>query len=73
MSVEGVAIGTVVSNVFSSMMLLYWLMHETDALKIDLKQLKINGPILKELQKLGYLLVYKVWSFLFQMSAFNHH
>ncbi len=40
MSVEGVAIGTVVSNIFSSMMLLYWLMHETDALRIDLKQLK---------------------------------
>lgn len=40
MSVEGVAIGTVISNVFSSMMLLYWLMHETDALRIDLKQLK---------------------------------
>ena len=38
MSVEGVAIGTVVSNIFSSMMLLYWLMHETDALRIDLKQ-----------------------------------
>ena len=43
MSVEGVAIGTVVSNIFSSMMLLYWLMHETDALRIDLKELKING------------------------------
>ena len=53
MSVEGVAIGTVVSNVFSSMMLLYWLMHETDALKIDLKQLKINGPILKRIAKIG--------------------
>ena len=53
MSVEGVAIGTVVSNVFSSMMLLYWLMHETDALRIDLKQLKINDRILKRIAKIG--------------------
>ena len=51
MSVEGVAIGTVVSNIFSSMMLLYWLMHETDALRIDLKQLKINDRILKRIAK----------------------
>ena len=53
MSVEGVAIGTVVSNIFSSMMLLYWLMHETDALRIDLKQLKINDRILKRIAKIG--------------------
>ena len=53
MSVEGVAIGTVVSNIFSSMMLLYWLMHETDALRIDLKELKINGRILKKIAKIG--------------------
>ena len=53
MSVEGVAIGTVVSNIFSSMMLLYWLMHETDALRIDLKELKINGRILKRIAKIG--------------------
>ena len=53
MSVEGVAIGTVISNVFSSMMLLYWLMHETDALRIDLKQLKINDRILKRIAKIG--------------------
>ena len=53
MPVEGVAIGTVVSNIFSSMMLLYWLMHETDALRIDLKELKINGRILKRIAKIG--------------------
>ena len=46
-------IGTVVSNIFSSMMLLYWLMHETDALRIDLKELKINGRILKRIAKIG--------------------
>lgn len=53
MSVEGVAIATVISNIFSSLFLLYCLMHETDALKIDLKNLKINMIILKKIAKIG--------------------
>lgn len=53
MSVEGVAIATVISNIISSLMLMYFLMHETDALKLDLHQLHIDLDILKRIAKIG--------------------
>jgi putative MATE family efflux protein len=53
MSVEGVAIATVISNVISSLMLVYFLMHETDALKVDFKSLHIHKDILIKIAKIG--------------------
>lgn len=53
MSVEGVAIATVISNIISSLMLLYFLMHETDALKVELKKLRIHKTILIKIAKIG--------------------
>lgn len=53
MSVEGVAIATVISNIISSLMLIYFLMHETDALKVELKKLCIHKDILLKVAKIG--------------------
>lgn len=53
MSVEGVAIATVISNIISSLMLMYFLMHETDALKVELKKLCIHKDILFKVAKIG--------------------
>lgn len=53
MSVEGVAIATVISNIISSLMLIYFLMHETDALKVDFKKLHIHKDILIKIAKIG--------------------
>lgn len=53
MSVEGVGIATVVANIISSGMLLYFLTHEKGILKINLKELKIDLNILKEIIKIG--------------------
>ena len=53
MSVEGVAIATVISNIISSLMLMYFLMHETDALKVELKKLCIHKDILLKVAKIG--------------------
>lgn len=53
MSVEGVAIATVISNIISSLMLMYFLMHETDALKVELKKLYIHKDILLKVAEKG--------------------
>lgn len=53
MSVEGVAIATVISNIVSSLMLMYFLMHEIDALKVDFKKLHIHKDILIKIAKIG--------------------
>lgn len=53
MSVEGVAIATVISNIISSLMLLYTLMHEKDVLKVEKKLLHIDWSILKRIAKIG--------------------
>ena len=53
MSVEGVAIATVISNIISSLMLLYDLMHEKGVLKVERQYLHIDMAILKKIAKIG--------------------
>ncbi len=53
LSVAGVAIATVIANVVSSGMLLFFLMHEEGALKIKLKNLRIDFRILREIAQIG--------------------
>ncbi len=53
MSVAGVGIATVSSNIISSGMIVYFLIHEEGELRLELKKLKINKGILKEVAKIG--------------------
>ncbi len=53
MSVAGVAIATVISQIVSSLLVLRCLMKEEGALKVSLNKLKINGSCLKEIVKIG--------------------
>ncbi|MDO5516247.1 MAG: MATE family efflux transporter [Clostridium sp.] len=53
LSVAGVAIATVISNMVSSGMILYMLIHEKRDIHLDLKKLNINKDILLEIIKIG--------------------
>lgn len=53
LSVAGVGIATVVSNIISSAMVLYFLTHEESAIKVSLRKLKIDFGVLKEIAKIG--------------------
>ncbi len=53
MSVAGVAIATVISNVISSNILVYFLTKEKGALKLSFKDLKIDKQVLKEFTVIG--------------------
>ena len=53
MSVEGVAIATVISQIISSLMLLYLLTKETGPLQLNFRELKIHGAILKDIASIG--------------------
>lgn len=53
MSVAGVAIATVISNVVSSLIMLCFLTHEKGALKIKFSELKVDKRILKEFIQIG--------------------
>lgn len=53
LSVAGVGIATVISNIISATMVLYFLTHENSAIKVSLKKLRINVKILKETAKIG--------------------
>ena len=53
MNVEGVAIATVVSNMISSSILIYWLIKEEDAFHLEIKKLKIDLNIVKSMAKIG--------------------
>lgn len=48
MSVAGVAIGTVVANMFSAGVIIYILRHEQGPFKLDFKHLRINRPELRK-------------------------
>lgn len=52
-SVDGVAIATVVSNVLSSMIVMYCLMHETETLRFDFRCLTISKNELVRILKIG--------------------
>ena len=49
---SGVAIATVISNIVSSSMVIYILTHESEPIKLELRQLKISVKELKE--NIGY-------------------
>lgn len=53
MGVAGVAVATVISNIISSSMILYILVHEKREIRLDLKKLKINRKTLLEIIKIG--------------------
>ena len=53
MSVDGVAIATVLSNVVSSMLLLYVLLHENEPLKLEKTKLHISPQIVLKIAKIG--------------------
>lgn len=53
MNVEGVAIATVVSNAISSSILIYWLVKEKGVFHLEVKQLKLNLKIVKNMAKIG--------------------
>lgn len=53
MSVEGVALATVISNVISSLLLMYFLINETDALKVNIHHLTVDTGILRQVARIG--------------------
>ena len=53
MDVAGVAVATVVSNMFSSVVVIIILCRETSIIRLDLKQLKIDGRSLKKILRIG--------------------
>ncbi len=53
MGVAGVAIGTVVSNIVSASMIIYFLTHEEGFIKVSLKSLLISKEELKLMLKIG--------------------
>ena len=53
LGVAGVAIGTVVSNMISSTIIIYLLMHEEGDIKLSLKDLKISSHELKGILRMG--------------------
>lgn len=53
MSVDGVAIATVVSNVISSLYLLHGLVQTDSSVHVDFEQLKINKPVLIRILRIG--------------------
>ena len=53
MSVEGVAIATVISNIVSSSLIITFLIREKGYIRLEPKKLAINGRILKEIAGIG--------------------
>ena len=53
MSVAGVAIGTVVANMFSAGVIIYILRHEKGPFKLDIKHLQITRPELRKVLQIG--------------------
>ncbi len=53
LSVAGVAIATVISNMISAGMILYILCHEKTYIHLDIKKLAVNKKVLSEIIKIG--------------------
>lgn len=53
LGVAGVAIATVVSNVFSTSVVLYILCHENEMIRLCRKKLRINGTSLRRIVQIG--------------------
>ena len=52
-TVDGVAAATVISNLFSSIILLHFLRHTDTAAKFDIKKLRVSRSILGKILKIG--------------------
>lgn len=53
MSVAGVGIATVISNIVSAGLVMYFLLNDESSIKLSLKKLKIDKRILKEIARIG--------------------
>lgn len=53
MGVAGVAIGTVVSNMFCAGMIVYILLHEKEPFRLEVKHIKISRPELRKMLQIG--------------------
>ena len=53
LSVAGVAIATVSSNIVSSGLVLYFLIHEDSEIRVSLKKLRVDMRVLKEIARIG--------------------
>ena len=53
MSVAGVAIATVVSNMFCAGMVIYILLHEQEPFRLEIKDIKISRPELRKMLQIG--------------------
>ncbi|WP_253289442.1 MATE family efflux transporter [Clostridium sp. MSJ-8] len=53
LGVAGVGIATVIANIISSSCILYFLTHEENEIKLDLKNIKINKHNLKSMARIG--------------------
>ena len=53
MGVEGVAIATLVSNIISSVLLIYWLINETGPVKLYKETIKLNWNEFKKILAIG--------------------
>ncbi len=53
MSVDGVALATVLSNVFSSLTLTYFISRESGALKLEIGKLRLHRHFLKQISRVG--------------------
>lgn len=53
MGVQGVAIATVISNVISSILVLFFLTRQTDCMKLDIKHLHLKANYVATIAKIG--------------------
>lgn len=53
LGVAGVAIATVLSNIFSTAVVVYILCHENEMIRLDRKKLRINGDSLRRIIQIG--------------------
>ena len=53
LSVAGVALATVLANVVSCMMVLYFLMHEAEEIRFHPKKLAVHGSVLRTILRIG--------------------
>ena len=53
MSVEGVAIATVVANIINASFIIYWLTREDDPYKLNIRKIRLSMPELKKMLQIG--------------------
>lgn len=53
LGVAGVAIATVISNIFSTVVVLYILCHENEMIRLDRRKLRIHGTSLRRMVQIG--------------------